>query len=364
MRVAFFARSTLYSVPGGDTVQVLGTAKYLRRAGIEVDVLLTNKPIPDKPIDYSVYDLLHFFNIIRPADILKHITCGKPYVVSTIFADYAEFEKKQRKGLPGMLFRLFTPGFIEYSKTIARALTGKDVIASPQYLWLGHSGAVKKVLRHAACLLPNSESEYKRLRQAYGIEKKYMIVPNGIDTEIFSPPPPGNVKDENMVVCAARIEGIKNQLNLIRALSNTRFRLYLIGNAAPHHINYYRRCKEIAANNVIFINNLPQAALRDYYSKAKVHVLPSWFETTGLSSLEAAAMGCNIVAGNRGDATAYFGEHAFYCDPASPGSIYEAVVKAAASPADPALGDHIRRKFTWEQAASTTIQAYQAIVCE
>jgi glycosyltransferase involved in cell wall biosynthesis len=356
MRIAFITRSTLHTTPGGDTVQVLATAKYMRRAGIEVDIKRSTDAI-----DYNAYDLLHFFNIIRPADILKHIRSGKPFVVSPIFVDYSGYDKGQRKGLPGLLFRMLPTGFIEYAKAVARYIAGKDKIASPQYLWLGHNASIKKILRQAACLLPNSESEYRRIRDAFGIDKKYIVVPNGIDTEVF-PDLPANEKDPLMIVCAARIEGIKNQVNLIRAVNNTSYKLYLIGTAAPNQQAYYKECRKMAAANIFFIENVPQQELASYYSRAKLHVLPSWFETTGLSSLEAAAMGCNVVAGNRGDAGEYFGSKAFYCDPASATSIYHAIEKAAASPVDPALKQEIRRKFTWQEAALVTIRAYQGIV--
>lgn len=352
MRIAFIARSTLLTTPGGDTVQVLATAKYLRKLGVEVDVKLSTDNI-----DHNTYDLLHFFNIIRPADILKHIRSNKPYVVSTIFVDYTGYDKTQR----GLAFKLLPAGTIEYAKAIARALTGKDAIAAKEYLWRGHNNSIKKIIQNAACLLPNSENEYQRLHHAFNIDKKYTVIPNGIDPEIF-PPSTQTSKDPLMVVCAARIEGIKNQLNLIKALNNTKFNLYLIGNPAPNQQGYYHECKKIAAKNIFFIDNLPQQKLAEYYTRAKVHVLPSWFETTGLSSLEAAALGCNIVAGNRGDAKEYFGSHAFYCDPALPPSILQAVEQAAAAPVDPALEQQIRTKFTWEQAALSTIQAYKAII--
>jgi glycosyltransferase involved in cell wall biosynthesis len=354
MQVALIARSTLYTSPGGDSVQVLATAKYLQKSGVTAHVKLCTDNI-----DYKAYDLLHFFNIIRPADILKHLK--KPYVVSPVFVDYSEYDRLQRTGPAGRFFKLLSAGQAEYTKAIARWLLGKDSMASKEYLWRGHNASIRKILQQAACLLPNSENEYSRLRQAFNIDKKYFVVPNGIDPEIF-PPMPQQVKDPNMVVCAARIEGIKNQLNLIQALNNTQFRLYLIGKAAPNQKNYYNACVKAAAGNIIFIDNLPQAGLIKYYSQAKVHVLPSWFETTGLSSLEAGAMGCNIVTGNRGDAAGYFRQRAFYCDPSSPASIYEAVAKAAASPVDPSLEKEIRTKFTWQQAAFTTIQAYKAII--
>jgi glycosyltransferase involved in cell wall biosynthesis len=250
--------------------------------------------------------------------------------------------------------------WIEYAKTIARYVAGRDEIASREYLWLGHHRAIKKILQGAACLLPNSESEYQRLVKTFRIKKNYFVVPNGIDTEIF--PPAGDVaKVPLMVVCAARIEGIKNQLNLIRALRNSKFNLYLIGDPAPNQLKYYEACRRTAAKNIFFINNLPQRALRDHYARATVHVLPSWFETTGLSSVEAAAMGCNIVISEKGDAKEYFGNEAFYCDPASPASILQAVESAAASQGDDALQTKIRTKFTWEQAAFITIRAYRTL---
>ena len=93
-----------------------------------------------------------------------------------------------------------------------------------------------------------------------------------------------------------------------------------------------------------------------------VHVLPSWFETTGLSSLEAAAMGCNIVITNRGDAKEYFGESAFYCDPGSPESIRQAVEEASLHEGNEALRKKILESYTWQQAALQTLTAYKHVM--
>ena len=92
---------------------------------------------------------------------------------------------------------------------------------------------------------------------------------------------------------------------------------------------YYHQCRELAGENVHFIDHLPQEELIQYYQKAKVHVLPSWFETCGLSTLEAAAMHCNIVITDKGFAHEYFNDCAFYCDPSSPSSILGAIDKAS-----------------------------------
>ncbi len=326
MKAALITRSTLYSVPGGDTVQVVQTARQLVQLGVDAEILLS-----DAHIDYDQYDLLHFFNITRPADILYHSKkAKKPFVVSTILCDYTGYDKHHRKGI-GALFGYLAADTIEYLKTMARWVLGRDKLASLEYAWKGQRKSIMEILQRAKMILPNSTSEYRRLLQVYPNKVEHLIVPNGVDPYLFQYDSELK-KDEHLVLCVARIEGIKNQLNLIRALNNTKFRLVMIGAHAPNQAGYYRECRKIAADNISFIDHIPQDQLIAYYQKAKVHILPSWFETTGLSSLEAAVMGCNIVITDKGDTREYFGDDAFYCDPGSPESILSAIEKASAAP--------------------------------
>jgi len=343
-------------VPGGDTVQVLQTAAGLNGLGVTTGIRLANEAI-----DYSRYDLLHFFNIARPADILRHIqNSGKPYVVSTILFDHSEYDKYHRKGV-GFLFSHLSGDAIEYVKTLARCLRGKDKLVSPAYLWKGQYKSIVQIIKGAAMLLPNSVSEYQRLVAKYTQTADYRVVPNGIDPEMFTQRDQIK-KEDNLVVCAARIEGVKNQLNLIKALNNTCFRLLLIGTYAPNQYSYYQECRDIAADNIEFIGQLPQAELLKYYRQAKVHVLPSWFETTGLSTMEAAAMGCNVVITDKGDTRAYFADDAFYCDPDSPQSIRQAIEKASEADFNESLRQKILNNYTWKQAAIQTLHAYQTSI--
>lgn len=356
MNVAIIARATLYSVPGGDTVQAVQTAKQLNRLGVNTTVKLSSENI-----NYAEYDLLHFFNLIRPADILYHSKkAKKPFVVSTILVDYSEYDKLYRKGV-GTIFNYLPGNTIEYLKTIARWALGRDHLASKDYIWKGQRKSIIAILKRANKILPNSESEYHRVNKAYPSKAEYSVVPNGIDPELFRYD--GRTKkDDELVLCVARIEGIKNQLNLIKALNNTRFRLVLIGAHSPNQVSYYNKCRAIASSNITFINHIPQQQLLKYYAQAKVHILPSWFETTGLSSVEAAAMGCNIVITEKGDTREYFGNGAFYCDPARPESILTEVEKASRATPDTSLRKKILEKYTWPLAAMQTLKAYQSVL--
>ena len=241
-------------------------------------------------------------------------------------------------------------------------MNGEKII-SRNYIWKGHKNSVQWILSNAAMLLPNSENEYKRLLSAYHIEKKYSVIPNGADPALFKYSREElQFKDNSMVLCIARIELLKNQLNLIHAMNDTPFELYCIGDPAPNHIAYYNACKSIAKQNIHFIRSMPQEELVKYYKKAKVHVLPSWFETTGLSSLEALYCGCNIVVTKYGDTTDYYDPVAcFFCDPSSIGSIREAVEKAAAHETNTGYIDAVSARYNWQKAAESTLMAYKKV---
>lgn len=353
LKVLMIARATLFRVKGGDTVQVVETARHLRMMGVQVDIRLT-----DECIRYERYDLIHFFNLARPADILYHCSrSGIPVVLSPILVDYSNYDKFHRQGLSGWVFRFLSSDDIEYVKTIGRWVLGKDRLMSRAYLWKGQKGSIRNVLSATTLLLPNSLSESQRLLGKYPYKGKLATVVNGIDDNLFKRDPSIS-REQDLVICVARIEGIKNQLNLIRAINHSGFRLWIIGEHAPNQKSYFEACKKEAGDKVRFLGALSQTELATCYQKASIHALPSWFETTGLSSLEAGAMGCNLVISDRGDTLGYFGEDACYCDPASPESILAAIKLAARKPFPARLHEKIHKEYTWHQAAKQTYSAY------
>ena len=358
LRIAFISRATLFSSPGGDTKQLEMTALYLRQLGVEVDVFLTTADI-----DYGKYDILHFFNIIRPADIIYHIKKSKkPYAVSTIFLDYGEYEKNARTGFVGWIYKMFSEDNIEYIKVIARRIKNRERIRSIDYLILGHRKSMEYIAAHAGILLPNSHNEYNRFVKKYGKAYKYHVVPNGIDVSVAEKVGEKDLKYNNAILCVARIEGRKNQLNLIRALKETQYNVFIHGKPSPNYTGYFDECKREATENIHFSSWLTEEELYAMYHSAKVHVLASYFETTGLSSLEAAVMGCNIVITDRGDTRDYFGDNAWYCNPDDPESIKAAVDAAFSAPYNNDFRNYILEHYTWEVAAKETLKAYREVL--
>ncbi|MEI6205645.1 MAG: glycosyltransferase family 4 protein [Desulfuromonadales bacterium] len=363
MRVIFQSRRTLFSVPGGDTIQIIQTAAELRALGCLVDICT------DLETDLSAYDVVHLFNLTRPQELLMQIRHarerGKKIVLSTIYVDFLEYERLARKGMGRFAARLLPHSTIEYSKTIARAIKNGEMHRGVMhYLACGHPSAQREIIRSTDLFMPNSEHEMQRVIADFpdAAGKPYLVVPNAVDESLFGSLSAIDTVHRDSILCVARIEGRKNQLHLVRAMRDLPWKLMLIGQPAPNHGRYYNEIRKIAGANVHIRGEVPHEQLPAYYGAARVHVLASWMETTGLSSLEAGAMGCNLVITDKGDTREYFGDSAFYCDPSSVQSIRDAIVKAFNSPVEPELRNRILRDYVWRRAAEKTLEGYELIL--
>lgn len=370
MRVLMQSRKTLFSVPGGDTIQILKTKEYLEHHGVTVDLSLNLEP------SLEGYDLVHLFNITRPQETWTQARNAKkqnvPYVLSTIYVDYSEYDKYARTGFSGFVTRHLPKRATEKFKILGRAVLNREVHRGLFPLWKGMTKLVHEICSDAIGILPNSASEFERLKNDFVLdvaEDRITIIPNGYDDAIFNNDFESTTVDTELlkavqgsVLCVARIEGRKNQQKLIHALKGLPYQLVLIGTPAPNHMRYYHSILRDLPSNVRVIGAVPHEQLPLIYRVARVHVLASWMETTGLSTLEAAAMGCNIVVTRKGDTEEYFGDYAFYCEPDNVDSIREAIQQAYEAPVDPSFRKYVMENFTWEKAAEKTLQAYERLL--
>ena len=214
--------------------------------------------------------------------------------------------------------------------------------------------------------LPNSHSEMKRVAKDFKLkEYNYVAVANAVDVNRFNYDnvvvDPEFEQYRDCVLCVSRIEGRKNQLNIIRACKNLPYKFVFIGKAGANFKKYYENCKSEANENTYFLGQIDHDKLPQFYKLAKVHILASWMETPGLSSLEAGVMNTNIVVTKKGDTEDYFRQYAYYCEPDDLKSIEEAVIKAYNAPVSNELRDLIVENYKWEDTAKQTYDGYLSI---
>lgn len=362
MKILFQSRTTLFSVPGGDTIQILKTAEALRELGCHVDVTTDLEP------DVSSYDVVHLFNLMRPQEVYLQARNAKKYgkkiALSTIYGQYVEYERNARPGAAGLISKMFSYNQVEYLKIAARACKNREFNKGTMLILMRGYHTLKKCTTGMVdVFLPNSLSEMRRVIDDHELDApKFCVVPNAVDTKVFNYDKVTITREveryKDCVLCVARIEGRKSQLNLVRALKGLPYKLVLIGKPAPNHTSYYEMAKKEAGGNVHFLGHIEHDMLPQFYKAAKVHCLISWMETPGLSSLEAAAMRCNLVITDKGDTRDYFEDFAYYSDPASVDSIRNAVIEAHKAPVDPRLREHVLQNFTWEKTAEKTLEGY------
>jgi glycosyltransferase involved in cell wall biosynthesis len=366
MKVLFQSRTNLFLAPGGDTVQILKTKEFLENLGIKVDISLDFEP------NLSEYDLIHLFNLMEPQDIYRQMKNAKKQkkkiALSTIYGLYTEFERKARGGLFQKLANIISPHQINYVKTIIKHYFEKRFHKGVfTMLYKGHYGLMKEIVDNTAVFLPNSVSEMKRVELDFKLKNyNFVSIPNAIDKAVFFEIDK-NIDNKfsqfkDCIVCAARIEGRKSTLNLVKAIKGSNYKLILVGNESKNQKKYVEQVHKEAGENVTFLGAIPHTDLRDLYKIAKVHALVSWMETPGLSSLEAAAMGCNIVVTSKGDTYDYFEDYAFYCEPDDINSIRNAIDEAYKSEVNPKLKNKILEKYIWEKTAEETIKGYKKLV--
>lgn len=340
-------------VPGGHVVQLEKTARALGEAGLQV----TTETSPDPYFDGI--DLVHGFGL--SAEEIRHCHTRRiPVALSTIYWDRSYRTDGGRPRAPGAR-DLAARGW--WAARFARAaLQGSGALIEECRGTASNETALFAAYESADLLLPNAEGEGEAVRRDLDVSTPMHTVPNGVDPDSFTLPS-RPFEDRGYVLFVGRMEPHKNQLGLIKALQGSGLPLVIAGHAHPDHPRYAKRCHRAGAGWVDFRGTVEhESELAELYRGARVHVLPSWFETTGLVSLEAALSGCSIVSTSRGHAREYFGEDALYCDPGSPASILEATRLGWVTPPPAALRERVLERFTWKHVAEATIAAYRTIL--
>lgn len=118
-------------------------------------------------------------------------------------------------------------------------------------------------------------------------------------------------------------------------------------------------------NDIIFCGHVSDEHLLYLYNAAAVFAYPSLYEGFGLPILEAMACGCPVVSSNTSSMPEVCGDAALLVDPKNISEISQALYKIFS---DASLrrdlikkGFEQAKKFSWQNTAQQTIQAYNQI---
>ena len=365
---------------GGDGVQLRETGKRLRQRGHEVVEVNSDSP------NAQGYDLVHIFNCRIQESLEQQLASTKnvnvPVVISPIWVSIGRALWGSR-ATDGILRKGVRDGDDSIRELLdqlrQRTLTvqlGEGVtVEATGSMSTGTQGMqrIGELLQNCNGLLPNSWLELQAIRSDHNWSgNNFEIAHYGVDPKIFLDADPKPFQKETgitepFVLQAGRIEPAKNQAMMCWALRKTNLPVVLIG-GRKHWPSYAELCQNILGDRLTIIDHLPQHLLASAYAAAGVHVLPSWMETCGLVTLEAALSGTPVVGSTFGHELEYLKGEAWYCDPGNPETIRTAIIEALEEGKYGSKSCRLKRRileeFNWEKTVDSTERLYRKIINE
>lgn len=223
---------------------------------------------------------------------------------------------------------------------------------------LGMSGrlAARVAFGRAARVLPVSTALQAAI-EAHGVRACFRVVPNVIDTRLFQP---GDEAREGLLAVGLHYEakGFDVLLDALAQLPEERLRL--AGDGPLRDALIAQASRLGLGDRVEFLGTLPKAAVAERMRRARLVVVPSRFETSGVVAIEALASGAPVVASRVG-ALPELLEHG--------GGILVAAgdphVLAAAIRGDPpsmkGVAERIRQQHSRERVGRQLAEIYRAV---
>jgi glycosyltransferase involved in cell wall biosynthesis len=346
MRVLVVPHAASSVVVGGHVTQQVETVRALRRLGVDAEIGSVEEAVD------SEADIVHAFHDIRPL-----LALGRPrtkLVVSPIYFPISVMlgPVVRRGGARHMLEARLRHA----ARKVRHAGERRERLAD---LRGEHAG-----WRQADLMVVNSKAECALLRRDAPQLDHVRVAYSGVADEAFHGDPEHGrrligIGDEPFVLSVARPELRKNQLTLALGLRGLPVRLVLVGAVLPGNERFLASVREVLPD-VVHIPHVDRELLPHVHAAAAVHALPSWYETTGLSTLEALAVGRPVIVSGGPCVEEYFSGCARFCNPGSIRSIRRAVVRALEGP----LGceQERAREFSWDRTARELVQAYSELL--
>jgi len=179
-----------------------------------------------------------------------------------------------------------------------------------------------EIVKHSDFIVAPSESDASYLQYLYEADtSKVIVIPPGVDTKVFRPLPKkkarefvGAQADEKIVMFVGRIEPLKGIDMLMYAIKvvnqdepNLKLKLYVVGGDISQDVSMWsaelkkleKLRKLLRIPDVVrFVGQKPQHELVYYYNAADIVVMPSHYESFGMTALEAMTCGVPVITTN------------------------------------------------------------------
>lgn len=316
MRIALYNITTT-TRKGGIESFCWGLAKNLSKIGFEIDLYAGENN-----------------NTFQNQKNLKIITL--PYIDRNKFPNFgSRFRKFMERlsfayhALPVLrknkydFFCIFKPYDLPIAFLIKKMTNCKTIFFSGgTEFFIGYRSMIKGVDYFFSC----SEFNAKQI-EAYS-KIKPLVLPNGIDTELFKPQEPATelkkklgINEEKILITVCRLigwKGVQYAIKAVKKVIDDGYKVkYLIIGDGDYRKTLERLVNSLnIGNHILFLGSIENFDLPKYYSISDIAIFPSIAnETFGISIAEAMACGVPVISTNVGGIPEVVGDSGFLVSP-------------------------------------------------
>lgn len=228
-----------------------------------------------------------------------------------------------------------------------------------------------KSMKKAEKIISISDFTKKELTEKFGIDKKKIkTVYLGYDKKIFKEKNKnkarkklGLEKEKTYLLNVGSEEKRKNIGVLLKAVKEMDLTLIRIG---EQRNETKKLIEKENINNVLYINNVFEEKLSDYYNAVDLSVFPSGYEGFGLPVLEAMACNNAVLASNHASIPEITGKLPVSIEKINEFEIKQAIKNVLGSKS---LQNSLRKKglkqaekFSWKKTAKKTLEVYESVL--
>jgi glycosyltransferase involved in cell wall biosynthesis len=298
-RIAVF--NAHLGLAGGGEHVALNIAKALEEANYQVDIVTYR---------FEVEDVERAFNLLSPGYKPKNLVVFETPRLIKLLGVGGRFVRLRRLLLVNDVMEKLRGKYDLIIDTSSNAPTKADIVYVHYPALLRTSdksglhwelydklvqSVTKRLLGNPKLVLCNSSWTVEKFESVYGYGLKVEVLHPPVDVEFFGAVA-GNSK-ENIVATVSRFTPEKNLEKIVDVASKLRgFKFKLIGNKAkysePVIDKIEKRIRELKADNVELLFNVPRDKLREILGSAKYYLHPPYAEHFGISVVEAMSAGC------------------------------------------------------------------------
>lgn len=279
-------------------------------------------------------------------------------------------------------FDIFHPTY--YDPYFLAALAGKPFVVTvfdmiyelyPEYYveseMLHIRNSKKKLIESADHVIAISESTSKDLQSFYNVDKKKIsVIPLGATfyQQAFAKKRISTLPEKYLLFVGNRGKYKNFQfflLSIIELLQKQK-NLFLVITGPSPTVAEKELFRALRVSDKIIHHYVADEKLPDLYSNALAFIFPSLYEGFGLPILEAFSNGCPCILANTSSLPEVAGDAALYFEAKNAKQLRERIELLLE---DNALRENLIRKgfeqvkkFTWENTAKQTLEAYNKIV--